>query len=56
MKDPIVEEVRRIRKEIESENHNDWDTIEKYLCEKQARRPSLPLTYSPNKLPNRGVA
>ena len=33
---PIIEEVRRIRNEIESENHNDWDTIEEYLSEKQA--------------------
>ena len=55
MKDPIVEEVRRIRKEIETENCNDWDTIEKYIIEKQARRPSQPVAYRPQKLPDRDV-
>ena len=56
MKDPIIEEVRRIRKEIESENNNDWNTIEKYLKENQAKRPKRPVVYSPKKLPDRGVA
>ena len=55
MTDPIIEEVRRIRKEIESENHNDWNTIEKYLLEKQTKRPKRQVTYQPQKLPGRGV-
>ena len=56
MKDPIVEEVRRTRKEIESENNNDWDTLEKYFVEKQAERAKPPVTHSPQQLPGRGVA
>ncbi|MCH8311319.1 MAG: hypothetical protein IIB17_12610 [Chloroflexi bacterium] len=56
MTNPIIEEVRRIRKVIESENNNDWDTIEEYLSEKQAERTTRPVTYKPQKLPDRGVA
>ena len=56
MTDPIIEEVRRIRKEIESENQNDWDAIEEYFCEKQAKRATRPVVYSPKKFPDRGVA
>lgn len=51
MTNPIIEEVRRIRKEIESENHNDWDIIEKYLSEKQAERTTRPVTYKPQNTP-----
>ena len=56
MKDPIIEEVRRVRKKIESENSNDWNTIEKYLKENQSKRPKRPVVCSPRKLPDRGVA
>ena len=56
MTDPIIEEVRRIRKEIELENHNDWNEIEKYLIEKQTKRPNRQVVFKPKKLPDRGVA
>ncbi|MFC1766730.1 hypothetical protein ACFL6U_32225 [Planctomycetota bacterium] len=56
MKDPIIDEVRRVRKEIESQNNNDWETIEKYFSEKQSKAQTPPVIYSPQKLPDRGVA
>lgn len=56
MKDPIIEEVRRIRKEIESQNNNDWDKLEAYFVEKQVKRTEPPVTYNPQRLPDRGVA
>ena len=56
MKGPIIEEVRRMRKEIESENNNDWKTLEKYLKENQLKRAKRPVVYSPKKLPDRSVA
>jgi len=31
MKDPIVEEVRRVRKKIEAEHGNDWDCLPRHL-------------------------
>jgi len=37
MRDKIVDEVRKIRKEIELENQSDWFQIEKYLLELQQR-------------------
>jgi len=56
MKDPIVDEVRRIRKQIESEHNNDWDALVRYLLEKQSASPAKSASYQPRKLPDRGAA
>ena len=56
MTDPIIQEVRRIRKQIEEENHNDWKALEQYFRTKQKERENQPVTYKPKTLPNRGVA
>jgi hypothetical protein len=56
MKDPIIQEVRRIRKQIEEENHNDWQSLDRYFRTKQKERKIQPVAYKPKKLPDRGVA
>lgn len=45
MKDPIVEEVRKIRSAHQEQFHNDWDEIIKDLkkVEKQSTRPIVSL-------------
>ena len=37
MKDKIVSDVRKIRKEIDEENGGDWNKIEKDLLERQSK-------------------
>ena len=49
--DPIIEEVRRIRKEIEAEHGNDWEALERYFTEKQNATPEKTVVYEPKKLP-----
>lgn len=56
MRDKIVDEVRKIRKEIESENRADWIQIEKYLIEKQKRHKKKIYRGNPKSLPVRHVA
>jgi len=56
MTDPIIQEVRRIRRQIEEENHNDWKALDQYFRAKQKERKNQPVTYKPKKLPDRGVA
>ncbi|MCH7919644.1 MAG: hypothetical protein IIC50_16870 [Planctomycetes bacterium] len=56
MTDPIVAEVRRIRKEIEAEPGGDWDALERHLMESQKKRSDNLMTYSPKRLPDRGIA
>jgi hypothetical protein len=51
--DPIIEEVRRTRKEIEAEHGNDWAALERYFTEKQERSPEKKASYQPKKLPGR---
>lgn len=51
--DPIIEEVRRTRKEIEAEHGNDWEALEQYFTEKQESSPEKKASYKPKKLPNR---
>ena len=56
MKDKIVEEVRQVRKEIESEFNNDWIEIGKYLIDTQQRRQQKLYNGKPKSLPVRDVA
>ena len=56
MKDPIVEEVRRVRKKIEADHGNDWDALAHHLIEKQNASSAKVVSYPPKQLPDRGVA
>ena len=49
--DPIIEEVRRTRKEIEAEHNNDWKELERYFMDKQNSAPEKTATYKPKRLP-----
>jgi hypothetical protein len=51
MSDPILEEVRRTRKEIEAEHGNDWKALERYFVAKQNSAPVKKVIYKPKKLP-----
>lgn len=53
MKDPIVEEVRRVRKKIEADHGNDWDGLARHLIEKQNASASKVVSYPPKRLPDR---
>ena len=56
MKDPIIEEVRRVRKQIEAEHGNDWERLARHLIERQNASSAKVVSYPPKKLPDRGVA
>ena len=56
MRDIIVNEVRKVRKEIESENRDDWDQIEKSLKEMQKRHKTKLYKGNPKSLPVRHIA
>jgi len=56
MKDPIIEEVRRIRKQIEADHENDWDSLVRHLIERQKASSAKLVSYQPRKLPDRDVA
>ena len=56
MTDKIVDEVRKIRKEIESENKYDCIQIEKSLKEMQNRHKTKLYNGNPKSLPVRNVA
>lgn len=56
MKDPIAEEVRRVRKKIEAEHGNDWDSLARHLTKIQDASSAKVVSYPPKKLPDRGVA
>ncbi len=56
MKDPIVEEVRRVRKKIESDLGNDWDTLTRHLIDRQKSLSPKVVSYAPKPLPDRDVA
>ena len=55
MKDKIIDDVRKIRKEIESENEYDWIQIEKSLREMQNRHKAKLYAGTPKSLPVRDV-
>jgi hypothetical protein len=56
MKDPIIEEVRRVRKKIEADHGNDWDTLARHLIDKEKASSAKVVSYAPKPLPDRGVA
>jgi hypothetical protein len=56
MKDPIIEEVRKVRKKIEADHGDDWDSLARYLIEKQNASSAKVVSYPPKRLPDRDVA
>jgi len=56
MKDPIIEEVRRVRKKIEADYGNDWDRLIRHLIERQKAQSAKVVSYPRKRLPNRDVA
>jgi hypothetical protein len=50
MKDPIIEEVRRVRKQIEADCGNDWEKLARHVIERQNASPAKVARYSPKKL------
>lgn len=56
MKDPIIDEVRRIRKKIEADHGNDWDRLVRHLIERQNAQSAKVVSYPPKRLPGRDVA
>ncbi len=55
MKDKIVDEVRKVRKEFEAENRNDWIQIEQTLKEMQKCYKTKLYKGKPKSLPVRQV-
>ncbi len=51
--DPIIQEVRRTRKEIEAEHGNDWKALERHFIQKQEATPEKQGSYRPKRLPTR---
>jgi hypothetical protein len=51
--DPIIEEVRRTRKEIKAEHGNNWKALERYFMQKQEAAPEKKAGYRPKRLPPR---
>jgi hypothetical protein len=56
MKDPIIDEIRRVRKKIEADHGNDWDSLVRYLVKKQNASSAKVVSYPRKKLPDRNVA
>lgn len=55
MKDPIVAKVREIRREIETENKDNWEQLENYFKGKQKRHKKKLYKGTPKPLPVRNV-
>ena len=49
--DPIIEEVRRIRREIEVECDNDWEKLFQYFLQVQKDSSHQVVSRSPKPLP-----
>lgn len=47
MKNPIIEEVRRVHKNTGAEHGNDWDSLACYLIEVQEASPAKVVPYRP---------
>jgi hypothetical protein len=56
MSDPIIDEVRCVRKKIEAEQGDDWDRLFRHLIEKQKTQHGKVISYLLKKLPGRDVA
>lgn len=56
VKDDIVDEVRKVRKEIENENNNNWTTIGSFLIKKQRKHKANLYKGHPKKLVKSKVA
>ncbi len=51
--DPIIAELRRVRREIEAEHGGDWDALERYFVDKQGKAAEKQVAFKPKKLPQR---
>lgn len=56
MRDKLVDEIRKIRKEIESENGNDWNKLKNYFNKIQNRHKDKLYRGAPKSLSKRDVA
>jgi hypothetical protein len=56
MKDPVVEEIRKIRHEIEAENHNNADELVRTIMEKQKRHSKVLISRKPKLIRRKKVA
>lgn len=56
MKDPIIEEVRRVRKKIEADHGNEWDSLIRHLVERQNTQSTQVVSYERRRLPERDIA
>lgn len=56
MKDPIIEEVRRVRRKIEADHGNNWEALALHLIERQNASSAKVVCYPPRRLPDRDVA
>jgi hypothetical protein len=54
--DPIVDEVRKVRKEIENESGNNWDELGSFLINKQKQNKKKLYFNHPQKLVRSKVA
>jgi hypothetical protein len=56
VKDPIIDEVRRVRKKIEADHGDNWDSLVRHLIERQKASAVKVVSYERRKLPERDVA
>ncbi len=50
MRDPIIEEIRNIRKQIEKECANDWNSLQKHFSALHAAHKVKTFTGKPKKI------
>lgn len=55
MKDPIIDEVRRVRKKIEADHGNNWDSLVRHLLKRQNASSATVVSYPRKNLPDRNV-
>jgi hypothetical protein len=56
MKDPIIDEVRRVRKKIETDHGDNWDSLVRHLIKRQEASGVEVVSYEHKKRPERDVA
>jgi len=55
MKTPIIDEVRRVRKKIEVDHGNNWDSLVRCLIKRQKTSSAKVAAHQRKKLPDRNV-
>jgi hypothetical protein len=56
MKDPIIDELRRVPKKIEADHGNDWDHLIRHLIKRQNASSAKVVSYERKKLPDCDMA